>query len=80
MIGTERIQPPGTVMPTMAPLSIRFGQPLIFSRYEGLPEDPAVLRSVTDEIMRELQKLSGQEYVDSYSPGPARRGAAAQAG
>jgi 1-acyl-sn-glycerol-3-phosphate acyltransferase len=72
MIGTERIQPPGTLMPTRAPLSIRFGQPLIFSRSEGLPEDPAVLRSVTDEIMRELQKLSGQEYVDSYSPGPAR--------
>lgn len=47
--------------------------------FSGLPEDPAVLRSVTDEIMRELQRLSGQEYVDSYSPGPARRGAAAHA-
>ena len=77
MIGTERIQPPGTVMPRMAPLSIRIGEPLNFSRYQGLQEDPAALRSVTDEIMRELQRLSGQEYVDSYSPGPARRGAAA---
>jgi 1-acyl-sn-glycerol-3-phosphate acyltransferase len=80
MIGTERIQPPGTVMPRMAPLSIRIGEPLNFSRYEGLPEDPAVLRSVTDEIMREVQKLSGQEYVDSYSPGPVKRGAVVPAG
>jgi len=80
MIGTERIQPPGTVMPRLAPLVIRIGEPLNFARYEGLPEDPAVLRSVTDEIMRELQKLSGQEYVDSYSPGPARRGAVAPTG
>ncbi len=79
MIGTQRIQPPGTVMPKRAPLLIRIGEPLNFSRYAGLPEDPAVLRSVTDEIMRELQRLSGQEYVDSYSPGPARRGAAAHA-
>jgi 1-acyl-sn-glycerol-3-phosphate acyltransferase len=77
MIGTERIQPPGTVMPRMASLSIRIGEPLNFSRHEGLPDDPAVLRSVTDEIMRAVQKLSGQEYVDSYSPGPVKRGAVA---
>jgi 1-acyl-sn-glycerol-3-phosphate acyltransferase len=80
MIGTERIQPPGTVMPRMAPLSIRIGEPLHFPRYEGQHEDPAVLRAVTDEIMRELQRLSGQEYVDSYSPGPVKRGAVARAG
>lgn len=79
MIGTERIQPPGTVMPRMAPLSIRIGEPLNFSRHQGLHDDPAVLRSVTDEIMRAVQKLSGQEYVDSYSPGPVKRGAAAPA-
>jgi 1-acyl-sn-glycerol-3-phosphate acyltransferase len=41
MIGTERIQPPGTVVPTMG----------------------------------ELRRLSGQEYVDAYSPGPHRRSA-----
>jgi len=26
-----------------------------------------VLRAVTDEIMYELMKLSGQEYVDQYA-------------
>jgi 1-acyl-sn-glycerol-3-phosphate acyltransferase len=26
-----------------------------------------VLRSITDEIMHELSKLSGQEYVDVYA-------------
>ena len=27
-----------------------------------------VLRAMTDEIMYELMKLSGQEYVDEYAP------------
>jgi len=79
MICTDRIQPPGTVIPTMAPLVIRVGEPLTFSRFEGQQEDPAALRAVTDEIMRELQRLSGQEYVDRYSPGPAKPGPGTQA-
>ena len=47
-------------------VTIRFGQPLDFSRYEGLAGDRFVERSVTDEIMYEIMTLSGQEYVDVY--------------
>jgi 1-acyl-sn-glycerol-3-phosphate acyltransferase len=45
---------------------VRFGEPLDFSRYEGLAGDRFVERSVTDEIMYEIMTLSGQEYVDVY--------------
>jgi 1-acyl-sn-glycerol-3-phosphate acyltransferase len=45
---------------------VRFGQPLDFSRYEGLSGDRFVERSVTDEIMYEIMTLSDQEYVDVY--------------
>ena len=45
---------------------IRFGEPLDFSRYEGLAGDRFVERSVTDEIMYEIMTLSDQEYVDVY--------------
>jgi 1-acyl-sn-glycerol-3-phosphate acyltransferase len=44
-----------------------FGKPLDFSRYYGLEKDHLVLRALTDEIMYELMKLSGQEYVDEYA-------------
>jgi 1-acyl-sn-glycerol-3-phosphate acyltransferase len=44
-----------------------FGKPLEFSRFYGKESDRAVLRTVTDEIMREIQELSGQEYVDVYA-------------
>jgi 1-acyl-sn-glycerol-3-phosphate acyltransferase len=45
---------------------VRFGEPLDFSRYEGLSGDRFVERSITDEIMYEIMTLSGQEYVDVY--------------
>ncbi|MFM8773041.1 MAG: lysophospholipid acyltransferase family protein [Actinomycetota bacterium] len=67
MIGTYEIQPPGQVRPHIRRVGIRFGQPLDFSRYDGLEGDRFVLRSVTDEIMYALMELSDQEYVDVYA-------------
>jgi 1-acyl-sn-glycerol-3-phosphate acyltransferase len=32
-----------------------------------MEDDRLVLRSITDEIMYELMRLSGQEYVDVYA-------------
>ena len=68
MVGTFEFQPPGKVAPRpwVRP-GVRFGKPLDFSRYYGLHEDRIVLRAVTDEIMYELMKLAGQEYVDEYA-------------
>jgi 1-acyl-sn-glycerol-3-phosphate acyltransferase len=67
MIDTEKIQPPGKLIPKIRRVGIRIGEPLDFSRYEGLEGDRFVLRSITDEIMYELMTLSGQEYVDMYA-------------
>ena len=67
MINTFDIQPPGRVMPKIMRVGIKIGEPLDFSRYEGMSGDRFVLRSITDEIMYELMQLSGQEYVDTYA-------------
>ncbi len=67
MIDTERVQPPGKLVPTIGRVGVRLGRPLDFSRYEGLEGDRFVLRSITDEIVYELMLLSGQEYVDVYA-------------
>ncbi|WP_432034870.1 lysophospholipid acyltransferase family protein [Streptomyces sp. HD1123-B1] len=67
MVGTFEIQPPGRVVPRIRRVTIRFGAPLDFSRYAGLEEERTVLRAVTDEIMYEILRLSGQEYVDAYA-------------
>jgi 1-acyl-sn-glycerol-3-phosphate acyltransferase len=68
MIGTFEFLPSGSFRPQMRIRpGVRFGKPLDFSRYYGKETDRAVLRAVTDEIMLEIQKLSGQEYVDIYA-------------
>jgi 1-acyl-sn-glycerol-3-phosphate acyltransferase len=67
MIDTEKMQPPGRLIPRIMRPGLRFGKPLDFSRYEGMEDDRYVLRSVTDEIMYALMDLSGQEYVDIYA-------------
>ncbi|WP_244176877.1 1-acyl-sn-glycerol-3-phosphate acyltransferase [Streptomyces albus] len=67
MIDTEKIQPPGKVVPKLMRPGMRIGRPLDFSRYHGMENDRFILRSVTDEIMYEIMKLSGQEYVDVYA-------------
>jgi 1-acyl-sn-glycerol-3-phosphate acyltransferase len=64
MIDTDKMQPPGRLIPKVMRPGVRIGKPLDFSRYEGMEEDRYVLRSVTDEIVYELMELSGQEYVD----------------
>ncbi|WP_414169731.1 lysophospholipid acyltransferase family protein [Streptoverticillium reticulum] len=67
MIGTEKVQPSGKGMPRIARVTVRFGEPLDFSRYEGMDRDRYVLRAVTDEVMSDVMRLSGQEYVDMYA-------------
>ncbi|WP_199546511.1 1-acyl-sn-glycerol-3-phosphate acyltransferase [Streptomyces sp. N35] len=67
MIGTFEAQPPGQKIPSLRPITIRFGEALDFSRYAGMDNEKAALRAVTDEIMYSILELSGQEYVDRYA-------------
>src|SRR5450432_3595285 len=68
MIGGFEFQPPGKIAPQLRIRpGVRYGKPLDFSRYYGMEQDRVVLRAMTDEIMYELMKLSGQEYVDEYA-------------
>ncbi|MEE1825997.1 lysophospholipid acyltransferase family protein [Streptomyces sp. BE20] len=74
MIDTEKVQPPGQVVPNFGIRpGIRIGRPLDFSRYHGMENDRFILRSVTDEVMYEIMRLSGQEYVDVYATAAKRQ-------
>ena len=45
-------------------VGITFGEPMYF---EGDSSDLQHLRDVTDQIMKRIQQMSGQEYVDMYA-------------
>ncbi|WP_431883669.1 lysophospholipid acyltransferase family protein [Micromonospora gifhornensis] len=68
MIGTDKVQPIGARVPrpfTGKKITVKFGKPLDFT---GRPDDRLSLRKMTDEMMAEIQKLTGQEYVPRYAP------------
>jgi 1-acyl-sn-glycerol-3-phosphate acyltransferase len=71
LIGTERVQPVGARFPRLRRVTVRYGEPLDFSRYEGLSGSNVIRRAVTDEVMYAIASLSEQEYVDRYHQRPA---------
>jgi 1-acyl-sn-glycerol-3-phosphate acyltransferase len=67
MVDTQTLMPAGARLPRIRRPGVVVGEPLDFSRFHGLEGDRFILRSVTDEIVYELMRLSGQEYEDVYA-------------
>jgi 1-acyl-sn-glycerol-3-phosphate acyltransferase len=67
MIGTDVVNPPGKKMLRFGRVTVRFGKPMDFGRFEGMEGNHFIERAVTDEVIYELMELSGQEYVDIYA-------------
>jgi 1-acyl-sn-glycerol-3-phosphate acyltransferase len=76
MIGTDSVNPPGSTMWRFGKVEVKIGKPMDFSRFEGLAGNRFIERAVIDEVMYELMRLSGQEYVDLYAA-DVKEGAAA---
>ena len=67
LTGTEKVQPVGSSLPKVVPITVRFGAPIeVADRYAGVPLGRA-RRQVTDEIMTAIQGLSGQEEAGIYN-------------
>jgi 1-acyl-sn-glycerol-3-phosphate acyltransferase len=67
MFGTDRVLPPGSAVPRLHPVSIRIGKPLTFEAYQGERSPGRARRAVTDEVIRAIGELSGQDYVPMYA-------------
>ena len=73
IMGTVAIQPIGTLVPKVKSrvVTIRFGKAMDVS---GRTMDSSTLRAITDELMHNIQALTGQEYVGRYAPRKAGDG------
>ena len=69
ILGTRQVQPIGAkLMRPFRKVEIRIGEPIdVAGRFGKRKDDPMVLRQITDEVMFEISKLSGKEYVDRYA-------------
>ena len=70
LTGTEKLQPVGSSLPRVVPVTVRFGTPIdVAERYAGVPAGRA-RREVTDEIMTAIGALTGQEPAGVYNERP----------
>jgi 1-acyl-sn-glycerol-3-phosphate acyltransferase len=67
MVDTDTMMPIGRRMPRILRVGVVIGEPLDFSRFEGMESDRYILRSITDEIMVAIQQLGEQTYEDVYA-------------
>jgi 1-acyl-sn-glycerol-3-phosphate acyltransferase len=70
LTGTQELQPVGTKLPRIRPVTVEFGKPLDLSPH-GSADSGRARRKATDEIMAAIQSMSGQELAGSYNQPPA---------
>jgi len=70
VIGTEKIQPIGQVVPTVKrdAITIKFAKPIEVTRWKGAESSSTAAREITDTLMATIQRLTGQRYVPRYAP------------
>ncbi|GAA5156487.1 lysophospholipid acyltransferase family protein [Nocardioides marinquilinus] len=70
LVGTEKLQPVGSRLPKVVPVTVAFGEPIaVAGRFDGVPLGKA-RRVLTDEIMTAVAALSGQEPAGVYNERP----------
>lgn len=65
-VGTESVRGPFGIPWVKRPI-VTVGEPLDFSHLADRASETKVQRWVTDEVMRAIQELTGQVYVDVYA-------------
>jgi 1-acyl-sn-glycerol-3-phosphate acyltransferase len=70
LTGTQDLQPVGSRLPHIRPVTVEFGAPLDLSAH-GSAESGKARRKATDEIMAAIQRMSGQELANAYNEPPA---------
>jgi 1-acyl-sn-glycerol-3-phosphate acyltransferase len=67
MIGTDLVLPPGHIIPGLHRVGIRIGEPMTFDAYRDKGPAAQARRAITDDVMKAIQALSGQEYTPMYA-------------
>ena len=75
LVDTQKLLPLGAKLPRLHRVTIRFGTPIEAARIgfpgEAVATNARARRAVTDAVVNEIQKLSGQELAGIYNERPS---------
>jgi len=80
MAGTDHVLPPGRKIPRLGQVEVRVGKPMSFAHHGDTGAPARARRAITDEVLRAIQELSGQEYVHVYASARKEQLAASRQG
>ncbi len=67
IMGTDVVQPPGSMVPRPHKVIVQFGAPLKYPAPPGSDATALELRTFTDQVMSAIKQMSGQETADMYA-------------
>jgi 1-acyl-sn-glycerol-3-phosphate acyltransferase len=67
LVDTDQVQPPGVRTWRPRRVGVHFGEPLDFSGRGADERSARKLREITETVREAVERLSGQEYVDTYA-------------
>jgi 1-acyl-sn-glycerol-3-phosphate acyltransferase len=67
VVGTDKVQPPGSNAVRPGKVIVRFGRPVDVADLQTRYQKTALLRAVTDTVMEAIGELSGQERSGQYA-------------
>ena len=62
IIGSEKVMPKGALFPRFARCDVKIGKPITFEKYYGKKPNNRIFEEVTRSIMKEIAKLTNQQY------------------
>lgn len=67
IIGSREVQMPGQIIPSKGKTEVIYGTPIEVPKTPSDQVTHQMLRDLTDRVTREIQSMSGQEYVPEYA-------------
>lgn len=80
MINTDKVNPIGSWIPRPYRCGVIVGDPIDPAEFKDAGDDYQQARALTDRVMEELAKLSGQEYVKDFYAADVKNSLAAGQG
>ena len=67
IIGSREIQKPGQIIPGKGKSTVIYGTPIDVPKTTSDQVTHEMLRELTDRVVKQIQQMSGQEYVPEYA-------------